>query len=321
MRQAVAPAAAALVLMLAVGCGSPDSDGTQGAPASATPSAAESKSPFTAGGAGVADAPQAPAPPGGPANDTTVQKDIVTTGTMRMTVASPTEAADKFVDATVAAGGHVESRSEQSGHGRPTVELILRIPSSKVDGVLDEVGKLGTVDSMQIGHEDVTAQRVDLDARIRALQTSVDRLLDLMSKATSTSALLEAESTLTQRQADLDSLKSQRAALGDQIAYSTITVDLATEPEVIAPGGFSGAVKDGWDALVKLGGALAATFGFLLSWIPIFALLVGAIWLLRRRQLRRHPKSPTAKVEPAQVEPASVESTRPQTISQEEPTP
>jgi hypothetical protein len=311
MRRSTALAATALVLMLAAGCSSHDADGTRAAPASVTPSAAESKTPFVAGGAGIADAPQAPAPPGGPANDTTVQKDIVTAGTMRMTVASPTEAADKFVDATVGAGGHVESRSEQSGHGRPTVELVLRIPSSKVDGVLEEIGKLGTIDSMQIGHEDVTAQRVDLDARIRALQTSVDRLLDLMSKAASTSALLEAESTLTERQADLDSLKSQRAALGDQIAYSTITVDLATEPEVIAPGGFSGAVKDGWDALVKLGGALAATFGFLLSWIPIFALFVGAVWLLRRRQLRRHPK----------VEPATVESAQPPPAAVEEPTP
>lgn len=316
MRRSIAVAATGLVMTLAVGCSSHDSDGTRSAPASATPSIAESKTPFAAGGAGIADAPQAPAPPVGPANDSTVQKDIVTTGTMRMTVASPTEAADTFVDATTAAGGHVESRSEQSGHGRPTVELVLRIPSSKVDGVLEQIGKLGTVDSMQIGHEDVTAQRVDLDARIRALQTSVDRLLDLMSKATSTSALLEAESTLTERQAELDSLKSQRAALGDQIAYSTITVDLATEPEVIAPGGFSGAVKDGWDALVKLGGALAATFGFLLSWIPIFALFVGAVWLLRRRQLRRHPKA-----EPVTVQSTPVESPQSQQVPAETPAP
>ncbi len=319
MRRSIALVATGLVLTLAVGCSSHQSDGTRGAPASVTPSIAESKTPFEAGGAGIADAPQAPAPPGGPANDTTVQKDIVTTGTMRMTVASPREAADKFVDATVGAGGHVESRSEQSGQGRPTVELVLRIPSSKVDGVLEQIGTLGTIDSMQIGHEDVTAQRVDLDARIRALQTSVDRLLDLMSKAASTSALLEAESTLTERQAELDSLKSQRAALGDQIAYSTITVDLATEPEVIAPGGFSGAVEDGWDALVKLGGGIAATFGFLLSWIPIFALFAGAVWLLRRRQLRQQPKVAPATFGPATAESAQVESARPQPVSVDEP--
>jgi Ca-activated chloride channel family protein len=275
-KRCVGLVAAALMLTLVVGCGNgnrPDS-----APASRT---------MNGSAAGI-QAPQAPPP--APSDETKVKADIVTTGTVQMTVGSPTEAADKFVAATVGAGGHVDSRTEQSGHGRPTVELTLRIPSAKVEGVLAEIGKLGTVDSIQINHEDVTAQRVDLDARIKALQTSVDRLLDLMSKAASTSTLLEAENALTERQADLDSLKSQRATLGDQIAYSTITVNLGTEPEVIAEGGFFGAVKDGWHALVSFGGALAAMIGFLLPWTPVFALLVGAFWLLRRRQLRRHPK-------------------------------
>jgi Ca-activated chloride channel homolog len=224
-----------------------------------------------------------------------------------MTVASPKDTADKLVGAAVGAGGHVESRSEQSGNGSPTVELTLRIPSDKVDGVLADVHKLGNVDSMQVGHDDVTAQRVDLDARIKALQTSVDRLLDLMSKATSTSSLLEAENSLTERQSDLDSLRSQRAALGDQIAYSTITVNLSTEPEVIAPGGFTGAIKDGWEALVKVGGGLAAVIGFVLPWLPVFAVFVGAVWLLRRRQLRRHPA--VQAPHPQTVPPAEVETT------------
>lgn len=295
VRRSVGVVTTGLVLTLAVGCSSHSPEGSGSPAPTVAPSAASGLS---------AGMPEAPPPPSRPANDETVKADIVTTGTLRMTVASPTEAADKLVAATTNAGGHVDSRSEQSGHGSPTVELVLRIPSDKVDALLADIDKVGVVDSMQIGHEDVTAQRVDLDARIKALQTSVDRLLDLISKAASTSTLLEAENQLTQRQADLDSLKAQRAALGNQIAYSTITVDLATKPEVIAPGGFLGAVKDGWDALVKVGGGLAATIGFLVPWLPVFAVFVGVVWLLRRRQLRSHPKiAPAAPVEP--VEPVA----------------
>jgi Ca-activated chloride channel homolog len=300
MRRSVGLVATALVLTLANGCSSQTSDGARSAAPSAT----------AAPLAGGIQAPEAPPPAKGPANDATLKADIVTTGTLRMTVASPTEAADKFAAATTGAGGHVESRSEQSGHGRPTVELTLRIPSDKVDGVLADIGKLGVVDSMQISHEDVTAQRVDLDARIKALQTSVDRLLDLMSKAASLSALLEAENSLTERQADLDSLRAQRATLGDQIAYSTITVDLSTEPEVIAPGGFLGAVKDGWHALVSVGGALAAVIGFALPWLPVFAVFVGLVWLLRKRQLRHHPEVvPTPPAPPVEQTPSKESST------------
>ena len=296
MRRWVGLVAAALVLTLAVGC----SSNLSGSAPENAPPASRTAVPAVGG----IQPQEAPAPPAGPVTDTTTLKaDIVTTGTLRMTVAKPTEVADKFVSVTVGAGGHVDSRNEQSGHGSPTVELVLRIPSDKVDGVLAEVGKLGTIDSMQVNHEDVTSQRVDLDARIKALQTSVDRLLDLMSKAASTSTLLEAENQLTQRQADLDALRAQRATLGDQIAYSTITVDLATEPEVIAEGGFFGAVKDGWNALVKFGGGLAAVIGFVLPWTPIFILLAGLVWLLRRRQLRRQPKGQPAQ-SPALVLPS-----------------
>src|ERR1044072_6070568 len=101
------------MLRVVVGCGGNKSET---APASRT---------MDGSAAGV-QAPGAP-PPSGPADDSTkVKVGILTTGRVRMTVKSPTEAADKFVTATVGAGGHVDSRSEQAGHGRPTVDLTLR---------------------------------------------------------------------------------------------------------------------------------------------------------------------------------------------------
>jgi len=45
--------------------------------------------------------------------------------------------------------------------------------------------------------------------------------------------LLAAESSLTQRQAELDLLRAQRTALGDQMSYATINVTLSAEPTVI----------------------------------------------------------------------------------------
>jgi len=59
--------------------------------------------------------------------------------------------------------------------------------------VLADAKKLGTVESMSIRHTDVTSQRVDLDARVEALQTSVNRLLELMGRAGNVADLLAAE--------------------------------------------------------------------------------------------------------------------------------
>ena len=163
---------------------------------------------------------------------------------------------------------------------------MVRIPADKLDAVLADAKKLGTVESMSIGHSDVTSQRVDLDARVEALQTSVNRLLQLMGRAGNVADLLAAESSLTQRQAELDSLRAQRAALGDQISYATINVSLSAKPTV-AHGGFLGALQHGWESLLSAVHGVVMAVGFLIPWIPVLAVLALAIILVMRRKAFR----------------------------------
>jgi hypothetical protein len=213
-----------------------------------------------------------------------------------MVVAEPTQATDRLVSTVTDAGGRVDSRSEQSGSSSPTVDLVVRIPADKLDGVLADAKKLGTVESMSIGHTDVTSQRVDLDARIEALQTSVNRLLQLMGRAGNVADLLAAESSLTQRQAELDSLRAQRAALGDQISYATINVNLSTKPTV-TQGGFLGALARGWQSLLSAVYSVVVAVGFLLPWIPVLAVLTLVVVLVVRRKPFRRASSAEPAVE------------------------
>ncbi|GJO08170.1 hypothetical protein NJB18091_50480 [Mycobacterium marinum] len=230
--------------------------------------------------------PEAPPPPRAPA-DGTYKRDIITNGSLQMVVAAPAQAADQLAAAVSDAGGRVDSRSERSGASSPTVSLVVRIPADKLDGVLADAKNLGEVESMSIGHTDVTSQRVDLDARIEALQTSVNRLRELMGRAGSVADLLAAESSLTERQAELDSLRAQRTTLGDEISYATINVTLSSKPTV-APGGFLGALERGWQSLIATVDGLVLTIGFLLPWIPVLGVLVLAVvWVLRRKIFSR----------------------------------
>jgi hypothetical protein len=224
-----------------------------------------------------------PVPPQTP--PATAPRDIVTTGSLQMVVAEPTQVADRLSSAVTDAGGRVDSRSEQSGapsqSGSPVVDLVLRIPSDKVDGVLADAKKLGAVESMSISHADVTSKRVDVDARIEALQTSVNRLLELMGRAGNTADLLAAESSLTERQAELDSLRAQRTALHDEIAYSTINVNLSVKPTVTRVG-FFGSVERGWQSLISTIHGVVVAVGFLLPWIPVLAVLAVATYFVAR---------------------------------------
>jgi hypothetical protein len=235
----------------------------------------------TAPEAGMKDGVGAPAPAFGPPPPADVQRDVVKTASMTITVSNTSEAADKAAVLVENADGRVDSRSEDAGSARglARTSIVLRVPVAKLDGMVRELKSLGTVQNAETRSEDVTAQRVDLDARIKALQTSVDRLLAIIRDAKDPDALIKAEGALSQRQADLDSLRAQRDQLGDRIDYSTVDVTFVAE-QIGGPApqqyeGFTGQIERGWDALVSVLGNLVLLFGLLLPWLGALALAAG----------------------------------------------
>jgi hypothetical protein len=188
----------------------------------------------------------------------------------------------------------VDSRTEDAGSNRgwARTSIVLRVPVAKLDGVVRELKSLGTVQTAETRSEDVTAQRVDLDARMKALQTSVDRLLAIMRDAKDSDALIKAEGALSERQAELDSLRAQRAALGDRIDYSTVDVDFVANkiggPAPKEYQGFLGQIERGWDGLVFVVRNLVLLFGLLLPWLGALAVVgglgYGVVRLVRARR-------------------------------------
>jgi len=245
---------------------------------------------------GVA-APQAP-PPQEPAPVEDATRDVVKTASLSISVVNTSAAADKAAVMVEDAGGRVDSRSENAGSDRGFAQtsVVLRVPVAKLDGVVRELKTLGTVQSAETTSEDVTAQRVDLDARIKALQTSVDRLLAIMRDATDPDALITAEDALSQRQADLDSLRAQREALGDQIEYSTVDVTFVAEtiggPAPKEYQGFGGQIERGWDNMVFVVGNLVLLFGLMLPWLIVLAIAVALLYGVIRLAGSRRPKPP-----------------------------
>lgn len=269
------------------------------------PSLHENEAPaskFTTGGDASASVPEAP-PLQEPMPVDDVQRDVVKTASMTISVANTSEAADKAAVMVEEDDGRVDSRSEDAGSDRgfARTSVVLRVPVDKLDAVVRELKTLGTVQSASTTSEDVTAQRVDLDARIKALQTSVDRLLAIMRDARDPEALISAEDALSQRQADLDSLRAQREALGDRIEYSTVDVTFVAEsiggPAPKEYQGFAGQVERGWDTMVFVVGNLVLLFGLLLPWLVVLAVAVGLGYLVIRLVGARQPK-PVAAAQP-----------------------
>jgi hypothetical protein len=275
MRRFLCVSVPALCLALLVGCSGPG---------------AGSSSAESGGGSGPA------AVPGGPpsATDSDADRQVVTTATASVEVRDPAKGAQRISELVESAGGRVDERTEQTasggnGAGGPGAELVVRVPADALTDLLAELEDVGDVADVSVSRSDVTSKAVDLDARISALKTSVTRLQGLMSGAASTADLLTAEKALSERQADLESLQSQRALLADQVQLSTLTVHLM--PFGVAPPGgphgFLDALGTGWRALVSALGGAVIVLGVLLPWLVLAALVAGAVLLPIRRLRRR----------------------------------
>ncbi|ANP73668.1 DUF4349 domain-containing protein [Cryobacterium arcticum] len=221
----------------------------------------------------------------------TADRSVITTGSVSVTVEDPIGAAEDAVTIVEEAGGRVDSRTEnpKTENQPASANLSLRIPAGDLDRTLDELRALGTVNYVSLNASDVTQQSQDLDARITALSTSVDRLLALMTQATSTTDLVAIEGELSTRQAELESMRSQRDYLSDQVEYSTVSLELYSTGTVApgAPDNFWTGIVAGWNTLVVALGGLLVGIGFALPWLAIVAVFGGIVFLIVRLFTRK----------------------------------
>jgi hypothetical protein len=234
-----------------------------------------------------------------PAQFSIDSRSMIFTGTVTVRVTDVERAAADASSLATAAGGFVGGDDRTSAKNRSQAKMTLRVPSARFYSTVDSIARLGKEESRQLSTEDVTDQVTDVDARIATGQASVDRVRGLIAKAASISELVSLESELSRREADLESLKSRKRNLDDQITLSTITADLLG-PEAANPApkkhetGFLAGLKSGWHSFAVSMGVLATVVGALLPWLVALAVPVAvALWWVRRT--RRPRASPAAE--------------------------
>lgn len=228
---------------------------------------------------------------------------IVRTGQMDLQVAD-LEAAIRSAEAAVTAVGGYVSGSQRSGDAdKASASVMFRIPAARWTETLDALRKLGTkVLGEQTSSQEVTAQVVDLGARLANLRVTETALQGIMDKATKIPDVLAVQEQLTGVRQQIEQLTAQKQTLENQAALASLTVNFTPPPTVAVT-----QVREGWDparevdqaaaALVGLGQGLAgAGIWLLIVWVPI--LLVGGLIALLAfvvlRRIRRTTATPAA---------------------------
>ncbi|MGQ4597354.1 DUF4349 domain-containing protein [Nocardia sp. R6R-6] len=235
----------------------------------------------------------------------TARKEVVT-GSVEITAGAPIAAAGAIIDRVHEAGGRVDSRTEQPGtdDSEPSATLIVRLPADKTDAFLAGLGGVGQVTRISTNRDDVTMQWEDLDAKIKALQASVERLRVLIAGAATTSDLLAAEQALSSRQGEVDSLTAQKRRLDDQIALSTLTIDVTSDAKRPDDAdSFWDGIVSGWNSLVDWLQGVVVFSGKAIPWLGFLAVLAAALWAIVRLVRRRKTAPDGEESAPAREEP------------------
>jgi len=232
----------------------------------------------------------APASPS-PADAAEAPRDLARTLDVSLEVAD-VDRADRRVRALVARlGGLVQKGSLLRGEA-PYGEIDALVPAGALGALRGSFARIGRVEVVTEQVEDVTAARVDLDARLRNARAREERLRGLLVTATGNLAdVLAVEQELGRVREEIETRQAARDALGERIEY--VLTHIRFRPRAIAfferPGeAISTAAVEGWRTAwgmsvgivvlaVRVGpsfGVLAGLFGFVLLAIRV---------LLRRR--------------------------------------
>jgi hypothetical protein len=229
---------------------------------------------------------------------------IIRSGRVAMIV-EDTRAARSAIEAMVAEmapeGAFIVSGDEYGGTGgaQPHISMSIRVPASQFARTMDRLADMAIdVTNRNESAQDVTEEYVDLEARLESLEAARQRLLEIMEESRSTKDLLEAEQQLTQREAEIESIKGRMKYLSQSALLSSIWIEL--EPHIL-----SQPVDDTWRPAETVRRAVQALLsglrGFaefliffaiaILPWLLLILLVVGVlVWFVRRRSRSKKPK-------------------------------
>ena len=191
---------------------------------------------------------------------------------------------------SAAQGEYVQDSSLTGSGDTAQANLTLRVAADLLGEVLSRLNELGTVISERTEGEDVTAQTVDLEARLRN-ETRVEvELLELLEKRKDAplKEILELRQSLAAVRNVIEQLTARREHLSRLVSLATVLVIIRAEdappPEQPGIGAFFGrSMTNAWDnGLTLLIRTFATLLHVLVGGLIWWVLLVGAVLLIRR---------------------------------------
>jgi hypothetical protein len=188
-----------------------------------------------------------------------------------------------------------------------SASLELRVPQAQLDGAIAALSELGDIQQQSLSAQDVSAQLVDYDARLRNLRKSEELVLGIMERSGDMNDVLTVARELDTIRASIEQIDAQLSALRNQVSYSTIRLTLQTEGAIASGDPSAGTqISRTWQQAKVAVGGLTVDLVQLIIWLLVFSPywlsgvgMVFAVKYLLSKSLRHDRPVPVA-VPPAQ---------------------
>jgi hypothetical protein len=221
-------------------------------------------------------------PPPPPPPQQRAQKKIIHTADIRFKVEDLKKAESAIKARVKAMGGYISNENQNRESGNLENSWTVRIPADKFDAFLGDVEKESIyVDSKNVSAEDVTAEYVDNELRIKSKQKVFERYLELLKQAKNVQEIMAVEEQIRVIREEIEAKEGRQKYLNDQVDFSTITVTFYQETEASSAPEQPFYVKI-WKNFVEGWSSLFNTIIGLFYLIPYFLLIFVLFYFLRK---------------------------------------
>jgi hypothetical protein len=218
-----------------------------------------------------------------------LDRKIIQNTTVDLEVEEVSRTFQDIMNIALTAGGHVASSSFSNDDDQQIADLTIRVPAEQHQQVLQQLREMGEVTQESSDANDITEEYTDLQARLRTLEATEGRYLELLGRAQAIPDILTVQDRLDGVRGQIEQVQG-RINMFDQLTdLGTITVHL--RPLAAAAGADVSPVRAAeaaWEASLAAVEVVAtvAVAVVVFSWwllIPGAIVVVAARWWLSRR--------------------------------------
>ncbi len=221
------------------------------------------------------------------AEDTAVEsvdQKVIKTGEITMHVNSIAQAIADIKTVALSHGGSEVASKFAKSTGTKQGFIVIKVPVNQYGETFAQVKNIAPLVTHESSHaQDVTAQFIDLESRIKNKKEHENRLRTFFHKADDVDELIHVERELARVRTEIEQMEGRLKYLTDQTQYSTIHITLLEDEDIVISEEWRPmqVVKDSFNTLIKKSTNLFnAVIRFAITSLPFFLLIIIAGWFL-----------------------------------------